>query len=91
MKHTILLILFIFGIVSTSLSNQMIIYKINGVNLITDNKISGEMYDINFNGTVSGIIFDNNEFDVIGTWSGKGQAILISIDSLYVYEVIVEE
>jgi len=53
-------------------------YKVTGINLITGERVLGEMKDTEKNGNLIGMILDQSfAYEVVGQWSGKGMAILV--------------
>jgi len=67
-------------------------YKVTGVNLVTGERVLGEMQDDFQNGSVIGQIMDKNlKLEVVGVWSGVGKAILVREHPVSAYEIDVVE
>lgn len=83
-------VIFLFLVLTTSAEANE--YMVAGSNLITGDRVYGQMYDIDENGTVSGEIRDNTmKVRVVGQWSGIGKAILVSEEPAMAYGVEVVE
>ena len=85
-------IISILIIISTVVAAAADEYHVIGHNLITGERVCGQMYDVDANGTVTGMIWDRTmTLRTIGQWSGAGQAILVSEEPAVAYSVEVVE
>ena len=90
MSKLILVFIFTLLFISNGFSQEDQIYTVRGKNLINDENVVGELFDVDFNGTVTASIWDpqfNSKIEVIGVWTGKGKAILVSEYPPLAYEV----
>lgn len=88
MKH----IASILIIIATACAAAADEYHVTGLNLITGERVCGQMDDVDGNGTVTGMILDRTmTLRTIGQWSGAGQAILVSEEPAVAYKVEVVE
>lgn len=88
MKHVASILI----LIATAITAAADEYHVTGYNLITGERVCGQMYDVDENGTVTGDIWDRLAvLRTIGQWSGVGKAILVSEEPAVAYEVEVVE